>query len=113
MRMVEEYAMSDAYVITAQGDRYPLACAREECDHESCCGRRANFTPLAPQMLCETCWDVLTSDVLPADCTLTGLEEACCPRCWPFMTQRADGSMSREAWDKAVAKARDERDTRE
>lgn len=68
--------------------------------------------PRAPQMLCETCWERLTSDVLPASCTLTGLEEACCPRCWPLMTRRADGTLSRAAWDKAVAAARDEGETR-
>ena len=98
----------------------PLACAREECDHPGCHGSQyfpaerqlGQGASCAPLMLCETCWDVLTSDVLPANCTCTGLEEACCPRCWPFMTMRADGSLSREAWDKSVTAARKEHETR-
>ena len=98
----------------------PLACAREECNHMGCHGPRylpaerqpAQDASCTPLMLCETCWDVLTSDILPASCTLTGLEEACCPRCWPLMTRRADGTLSRAAWDKAVAAARDEGETR-
>lgn len=56
--------------------------------------------------------DVLTPDVLPADCTLTGQAEACCPRCWPLITRRADGTLSRERWDRAVVAARHERETR-
>jgi len=58
-----------------------------------------NAVPRAPKMLCETCWDVLTSAILPAACTVSGQEEACCPRCWPLMTMNADGTLSRARWD--------------
>ena len=60
--------------------------------------------PQAPKMLCETCWEVLTDDVLSGNCTLTGQEEACCPRCWPLLTKESDGTLSRRRWDIAIAR---------
>ena len=34
-------------------------------------------------LLCETCFDAMTDQVLPAAQTATGLDEACCAACWP------------------------------
>lgn len=39
-------------------------------------------------LLCETCWDAMTDQVLPGTRTATGLDEACCAGCWPLQPGR-------------------------
>ena len=62
--------------------------------------------PQAPLLLCETCQDGLTADVLPGEFSLSGHDEACCAGCWPVLSLDAEGHVSRAAWDAAVASAR-------